>query len=854
MEERYSHPAEEHSEPVHLLDHLSDVVSRIQQIVPSDAHTTFDPPLMEIVEPLGWLHDFGKLTTWFQTFIRTDQQPEGPKHHSPLGATASFFALRKLGMEEEVCLAGYVAVDNHHGVLPNIADTVYNQNRNKPPGSRRRADIKEQINNITENSPDLGQEMFSKATRGKGTLSELSKKITSDQLFDDIQQQVTGPSGLYSSDDQFSDRFYPALLRMWGTLNLADKTSASGAPTKYLTAVQPDSDRLSSFIDELSESEREREEINRLNELRSEARNNVRESVQDWIQSDQDLATISLPTGLGKTLTGLEAALEVRDRTDRRRIIYALPFTSIIDQVVEELQTIYDLSVTGRELTVHHHLSDTRVSLSDQPAAEVDKTDEHAGIEELLGKSWRSGIVVTTFVQLFETLAGPGNMQSVKLPAMQDSVIILDEPQSLPHEWWDLTNRLIHMLTDQYNAAVISMTATQPALFQQSARELVPDPDRYSKEIQRTTYHIDQSVKQYGDEEAPRTYTYAAEQICQNIASDDILSICNTIDAASELTEELRNRNDWMEAGSILSELYERHAEPSADQLIEHMTRDRDAQILFHLTTRHRPKDRLLLIETIERLLEQGEHRVMVVSTQLIEAGVDLSFDRVYRDFAPVVNIVQAAGRCNRSFERDRGTVTVWWMDAPEGAQLTPGEAVYDHFGNSLLKITRDVITSVKDGEIETMTEPEMNRKAVRLYYDRLEERGAGKSEWPEYIRSARGETLRDLSLIDQRRSIEVLIVRSDTEKERVEDIRRKFARGAYRSARNELEALRTCQISIPVYEQDSEEEHAFGQLPKLSEEAPMRVLDVRNNKNRSYFEPVLGAQIPKSTVDRRIL
>jgi len=331
-------------------------------------------------------------------------------------------------------------------------------------------------------------------------------------------------------------------------------------------------------------------------------------------------------------------------------------------------------------------------------------------------------------------------------------------------------------------------------------------------------------------------------------------SCCNTIDGAAELTRELRKREEWVQAGSVLSDLYEHEKEPTVERLIDHLTDHRDQPILFHLTTRHRPKDRLLLIDTLERLLRRDEERVTVVSTQLIEAGVDLSFDRVYRDFAPVVNIVQAAGRCNRSFERDRGTVTVWWLDAPEGSQLTPGEAVYDHFGNSLLNVTRDVLQDVSDGEIDTVTEPEMNRQAVRLYYERLEERGAGKSEWPEYIRSARGETLRNLSLIDQKRSIEVLIVRSNQEKERVEQIRRKFASKAYQSARNELEELRTCQVSIPVYEQDSQEEHAFGQLPKLLEEKQIRVLDVRKNRNRSYFDPVLGCQIPDSTVDRRIL
>lgn len=136
---------------------------------------------------------------------------------------------------------------------------------------------------------------------------------------------------------------------------------------------------------------------------------------------------------------------------------------------------------------------------------------------------------------------------------------------------------------------------------------------------------------------------------------------------------------------------------------------------VLHLSTRLRPIDRLKLIETAKELTDRGAP-LLTISTQLVEAGVDISFEQVYRDLAPIDSIVQAAGRCNRSFERDEGRVTVWWLDTPEEQTKTPAEAVYNR-GTSLLPVAAETLESVR-GDQTTLSETAVARTAVQTYYD----------------------------------------------------------------------------------------------------------------------------------------
>jgi CRISPR-associated endonuclease/helicase Cas3/CRISPR-associated endonuclease Cas3-HD len=537
--------------------------------------------------------------------------------------------------------------------------------------------------------------------------------------------------------------------------------------------------------------------------------------------------------------------------------VYALPFTSVIDQVVDELEEIYETGTTGRLLTAHHHLAETTIRDGTGDAEKADLSDDTAS---MLAESWRGGLTVTTFVQLFESLAGPRNRQSMKLPALYNSVIILDEPQSLPLDWWKLAPRLIGLLTEQYGATVIAMTATQPRLFEGTNHvddvvELVDEPETYFDCVTRVAYELDGSAERYlADRERPKSYASAAAELRTAFDTDtSALAVCNTIDSACELTARVTASEpaavnvgteyadalaDAGDVGTVDPVVVANSVETAGDRAV------------LHLSTRLRPADRLTLIETAKELTERG-HGLVVVSTQLVEAGVDISFDRVYRDLAPIDSIVQAAGRCNRSFERDRGCVTVWWLEVPGDQAKTPAEAVYNR-GVSLLPVAAETLRSVRD-DVESLTETTVARTSVEQYYRRLrEERNVGDQTYADYVDNARADDLGDLSLIDQRRSVEVLVCRTAKERSLADAIRkadREYDFGRLQSLLDETKPLR---ISIPIYRHDDETAEAIEALPRLVEEEGIYELDVRHHG--THFDPTEGFVVPDSTVEARLL
>jgi CRISPR-associated endonuclease/helicase Cas3/CRISPR-associated endonuclease Cas3-HD len=275
-----------------------------------------------------------------------------------------------------------------------------------------------------------------------------------------------------------------------------------------------------------------------------------------------------------------------------------------------------------------------------------------------------------------------------------------------------------------------------------------------------------------------------------------------------------------------------------------------DGKAILHLSTRLRPADRLKLVATAKELTKRG-HPLVGVSTQLVEAGVDISFGHVYRDLAPVDSIVQAAGRCNRSFEYERGRVTVWWLDAPGEQTKTPAQAVYNR-DVRLLPVAAKTLASVRadDG---SLSESAVARTAVKSYYDRLKsEKKVGENNYVDYVDEARGDELARLSLIDQRRTVDILVCRTPDERALVESIRIAERNFDFDRLSRLLEKSKSLRISVPIYERDSETAKAVEQLPVLIEDRGLYELDSRQHD--SHFDDVTGFVTPENSVDNRFL
>jgi len=859
----YSHPPEEGRSGVELMDHLTDVATRVGYVVPADATTPAGESLRAVVETLAYVHDLGKATTFFQEYLLHDRHPdyEAYRHHAPIGSFGAYYALDVQGFDAETCLAGFVAVAKHHGELSDIAEYVHTRAHRREEVSARdmssaeqqQAAIATQIRDIDDHTEELATEVFDRATDGDGDWTSFHDGFGA--LLGHVADSVATSGTVPGVDrEALSELCYGLALQCWSSLVLADKTSAAGAENsaETYTAKLPSLNRLDEHVADIEEdasADPDGTRSERLNYHRSRARESVLDNTEAFAEAGGGVATLTLPTGMGKTLTGLSAAFDLRDQLDGERVVYALPFTSIIDQVVGEIEDVYDTDTTGRLLTAHHRLAETIIREDDEE--EADRDDN---VEGMLAEAWRSGLTVTTFVQFFESLAGPRNSQSMKLPALRNSVVVLDEPQSLPLEWWKLVPRLVAMLTEQYGATVIAMTATQPELFEERT-QLVDDPGSYFEAVERVGYELDASTKRYIDDQSgPKSYDDAANALCDSIsAGESALAVCNTIDSARALTEHVAE-STRIDVGEVYKDELDGAGDMDsidADAVAERVVEGGD-DALLHLSTRLRPTDRLTLIETAKRLTQRG-YPLVTVSTQLVEAGVDISFDRVYRDIAPIDSVVQAAGRCNRSFESEQGRVTVWWLDAPGDQAKTPAEAVYNR-GTSLLPVAASTLESVRDDD-GTLSETDVAREAVKTYYERLhKEKDVGKQTYADYVDEARADELGRLSLIDQRLTIDVIVCRTTDEREIVEAIETAWGNYEFDRVRTLLDETKAFRVSVPIYRADSDEAQKLGTLSRVHPDTDIRWLDTVSDRYEDYFGPTTGLVVPDSTVEARFL
>ncbi|MBN2896214.1 MAG: CRISPR-associated helicase Cas3' [Campylobacterales bacterium] len=329
-----------------------------------------------------------------------------------------------------------------------------------------------------------------------------------------------------------------------------------------------------------------------INQLRRE----ILSECQSAAKLNKRLFSLTVPTGGGKTLSSLAFALYHAQHFDKRRIIYAIPYTSIIEQTGTIFSQIFE-SLEGSVLEHHSNLD---------PSKETPQS-------RLVCENWDAPLIVTTTVQLFESLFAAKSSQCRKLHNIVNSVIILDEAQLLPPELLGPILQSIRLLSTHYGVTVLLCTATQPELGSRSnshpngklvgldeVHEVISNPKVLYDQLKRVEVSID-------DPKSPKSWEEIAQEIS---AHPKVLAIVNTRADASTLFR-------LMPKGSI------------------------------HLSALMCPQHRSDTIALIKERL-QSDEPIRVVSTQLIEAGVDIDFPVVYRALAGLDSIAQAAGRCNR--------------------------------------------------------------------------------------------------------------------------------------------------------------------------------------------------------------
>jgi CRISPR-associated endonuclease/helicase Cas3 len=403
---------------------------------------------------------------------------------------------------------------------------------------------------------------------------------------------------------QKSDHWFFALQFFFSKLISADKLDSAG----LIDAGQKQDAGLNDVHDYLIKKSGGKSQ--KIDDKRSA----ICKTVLDKIRSLSDneirqkrIFTLTAPTGTGKTLTSISAAILLGKRIEKiegykPRIITALPFINILEQTKDDYKGIF------HDVLIHYG------------SCEMDMGNKNLPLNNrlLLTEAWESNVIITTFVQLFESILSGENKKVLKINKLCGAIVILDEVQALPAKYYPLLGAVIQRFSQYYGTRFILMTATQPEIVTY-ANKLLPDHSMKATEL------LENSAKYY--HELKRTM---------------LIPVLGKKTDSSALLDLIKDTKKPEQAALVVVNTIA-HSIEVYNLLKENFPEEN----IIYLSTNLTGKDRQNVISNAKHMLEYKQHFIMV-STQTIEAGVDLDFDIAYRDLAPLESIIQIAGRVNR--------------------------------------------------------------------------------------------------------------------------------------------------------------------------------------------------------------
>ena len=557
--------------------YYSDHVARIAQSFSEEKHRV-----------VANFHDLGKLSEAFQKYITLKKEAKESaeafeKRRAKLKTThtleSAYLYFFTVDTKDVNFLGNFFAILKHHTYLPDILNDAN--------------DYLSVIDNYISNE------------------RQKSIEVIAQTVFDDFSHDI------YEFIDYFEDLnnegFFKSLdnfflfKKRYSRLILADKFEAIfSQPYKNIDYLS--SEAIDNYIKKMHEI------------IKSKPKNTFRNSAKKTILNNytkkqkSNIYLVKAPTGVGKTFIALELAMKIaKEREDKRRIITAIPFTSIIDQTHSE----YEKILGEGSVLKYHHLT-KRVN---------DDSDEKEQFSQkvFLADIWHEHFIVTTFNQLLFTLFSNKNRDNLRLETLRDSVIIIDEVQNISRVILKDVAKILELFANEYNIHFIIMSATMPS-FEGVLNNATPLSESWFYHEKKNRYRLHYSKK-------IKNFKSLADTL-NNLKEQSVLCVVNTIEKAKKLFD----RIDGVEG-----------------------------EYKFLLTTHQIPLHRKEIIEEIKEALSKGK-KVKLIATQLIEAGVDLDFDIGFREFAPFGSIIQMAGRVNREGTRDVCDVFVFdFLDVSRG-------------------------------------------------------------------------------------------------------------------------------------------------------------------------------------------
>jgi len=621
---------------------------------------------------MGFSHDLGKSTSYFQKYLfekdeskRAIMKNQPETGHSLISAVLTFRIAKEFGKDKESEFVQkmpfflYLIIKKHHGNINNAIPMGDEADELNIPYEH----LDRQLNAIDRTEL---QYLFD-------TINEqLSLEIQCTELPESLSLYFKKEL-LHKEKNIFRDRCkqfddYFLFQYLYSLLLHSDKEDA-------IFGSRPEIPRLSIPTNIIKQYKKAnfRESDSRINKIREAIFNDADGSISE-INLKNKILSLNVPTGSGKTLTALSVALKLRERLKERgsspRIIYGLPYTSIIDQNFDVCQSLFDKPESNL-LLKHHHLAEISYHKNENTA------EFEASEARFLIESWESEIIITTFFQIFHTLFTNRNRMIQKFHKLANSIVLLDEVQALPYKYWGLVRDTIKKMSEMFNIYFILITATQPRIFEpDEIVELIPNKSDYFTQFNRVNLQfIPEKIVLNSFIEKCRNEIHQSKE--------SYLFVMNTIDSSIRLFNELKK------------------AGMKADY--------------FYLATNIIPRNRLERIKSIKK----SKNRKIIVSTQMIEAGVDIDVQNIWRDFAPLESINQVCGRCNRNFANEKGNVKIFEI-VNENHNNTPfSQYIY---GKSVLSI---IETKEALGDQTSISETEFLHN-MDAYYRKLKEKIAG--------------------------------------------------------------------------------------------------------------------------------
>ncbi|MDD4896846.1 MAG: CRISPR-associated helicase Cas3', partial [Atribacterota bacterium] len=684
-----------HLEPNKILlkDHLKDVGSRSKRIIQAKRLDEIDELILaDISYLIGISHDFGKYTTFFQKKLKgMCDKNDFLARHGLISALFMFEVayeyvrtknLKNIIPYEFLPLFSYFVVKRHHLDLGDIEDDISVEklfdsdfryiSKQFEDIWQNKKQIKKEYNALFINYPISSEIIFN-------NLEKYKKNIKYSSDIEEILKELDISFYSFRMANVKTLQYYFIILLLYSVLIDSDKKYAGGVK-EIERKIFPEN-LVENY---LNKDEFKEEGENNINCIRNEIRKSVLRNIGDPKNKHQKIYTLTAPTGTGKTLASLSAALLLRNKLKKYlnlknepRIIYSLPFTSIIDQnytVFDKvLNQIEDFRAYENEyLLKHHHLSEIFYK--------TEGVDRERDVEESLAliESWESEIIVTTFIQLFYTLIGHKNCSLKKFHNIVNSIILLDEIQNIPVKYWNLVREVLIGMTKYYNCRVILITATKPLIFQDGEYiELVEDYEKYfsKPELNRVCLEVNLNKR----------YVLNFYNSLVNWSQNSYLFVFNTIGSSLEFYS-LLSRDKFKENEIII------YKEEKKKLIINKIIKGNYKYDLYYLSSNVIPKIRRERIELIKKRLENN-HKAIIISTQLIEAGVDIDCECVYRDLGPLDSIIQVAGRCNRNKKLHKGnTYLVNLMKMRDSGSEYWYANIYD-------KVLLNIVTEILNGK-----------------------------------------------------------------------------------------------------------------------------------------------------------